>query len=85
MLDFIKQNLRWLAACLLMYLCSCFGQTFFISLYATEIRFTFRLTHGEWGMIYASGTLLSALLMLFLGSIVDKVQLKNVITIIFLF
>ncbi len=83
MLDFIKQNLRWLAACLLMYLCSCFGQTFFISLYATEIRFTFRLTHGEWGMIYASGTLLSALLMLFLGSIVDKVQLKNVITIIF--
>ncbi len=60
-----------------MYFSSCFGQTFFISLYASEIRGTFNLSHGEWGSIYALGTLLSALAMLLFGGIVDKIHLKK--------
>jgi len=61
-----------------MYFSSCFGQTFFISLYASEIRGTFNLSHGEWGSIYALGTLLSALAMLLFGGIVDKIHLKKI-------
>ena len=78
MLEFLKNNSRWLLACILMYFSSCFGQTFFISLYATEIRTTFNLSHGDWGSIYAAGTLLSASAMLFLGGLVDKFELKNI-------
>ena len=78
MFHFFTNNLRWLSACMLMYFSSCFGQTFFISLYATEIRSTFVLSHGQWGSIYAAGTLLSALAMLFLGGVVDKFKFKNI-------
>ncbi len=78
MLQFLTNNARWLLACVLMYFSSCFGQTFFISLYASEIRSTFSLTHGDWGGIYATGTLLSALLMLILGGLVDKFSLKKI-------
>ena len=73
------QNIRWLLACSLMYFSSCFGQTFFISLYANEIRFSFDLSHGQWGSIYAVGTLSSAFLMLILGGLVDKFDFKNLI------
>ena len=76
-MSFFFQNFRWLLACSLMYFSSCFGQTFFISLYANEIRFSFDLSHGQWGSIYAVGTLSSALLMLVLGGLVDKFDLKN--------
>ncbi len=78
MFEFYRNNARWLSACVLMYFSSCFGQTFFISLYATEIRTTFNLSHGQWGSIYAAGTLLSASAMLAFGGIVDKFQIKNV-------
>ena len=78
MLEFLRNNARWLLACVLMYFSSCFGQTFFISLYATEIRTTFNLSHGQWGSIYATGTLLSASAMLLFGGVVDKFQLKKV-------
>ena len=78
MIEFVRNNARWLLACILMYFSSCFGQTFFISLYATEIRTTFNLTHGQWGSIYAAGTLLSASAMLIFGGVVDKFQLKKV-------
>ena len=82
MYEFIKNNFKWLMVCLLMYLSSCFGQTFFISLYATEIRTTFDLTHGQWGSIYSMGTLLSATTMLILGGVVDKFEIKTITIII---
>ncbi len=85
MFEFVKNNSRWLLACLLMYYSSCFGQTFFISLYATEIRTTFNLSHGEWGSIYSVGTLLSASTMLFLGGLVDKFQLKKITIYVYIF
>ena len=80
MIEFVRNNARWLLACILMYFSSCFGQTFFISLYATEIRTTFNLTHGQWGSIYAAGTLLSASAMLVFGGVVDKFQLRKLLS-----
>ena len=40
-----------------------FGQTFFISLFNAEIRFFYKLSDGDFGLIYASGTLLSSLIL----------------------
>jgi hypothetical protein len=37
-MNFITENARWLLATALLYFSSCFGQTFFISLFAGEIR-----------------------------------------------
>ena len=75
-MNFILQNARWLAATALLYFCSCFGQTFFISLFAGEIRETFNLSHGDWGFIYSGGTLASAMAMLCFGGYVDKYKIS---------
>jgi|TARA_B110000444_G_scaffold257112_1_gene294912 MFS family permease len=74
-MKFLIQNARWLIATALLYFCSCFGQTFFISLFAGEIREAFDLSHGDWGFIYSGGTLASAVAMLFFGGFVDKYKI----------
>ncbi|MEM7616339.1 MAG: MFS transporter, partial [Pseudomonadota bacterium] len=50
---------------------SSFGQTYFISIFAGEIRAEFGLSHSTWGGIYAVGTLASAALMLLIGGVAD--------------
>ncbi|MEM6465979.1 MAG: MFS transporter [Pseudomonadota bacterium] len=52
---------------------SSFGQTFFISIFAGEIREAFDLSHGTWGGIYTIGTLASAALMLWAGGLADRI------------
>ena len=74
-MNFLIQNARWLMATALLYFCSCFGQTFFISLFAGEIRSAFSLTHGDWGLIYSGGTLTSAIAMLCFGGLVDRYKI----------
>ena len=63
---------------------SSIGQTFFISLFAGEIRNEFKLSHGMFGTLYSAATLLSAVVFLWLGKFTDKFDLKilNFITII---
>lgn len=68
---FIRENLRWLAAGLLLTFCSSFGQTYFISIFAGEIQTTFDLTDGQWGFFYMLGTGASGLLMIFAGTLAD--------------
>ncbi|MEM1366200.1 MAG: MFS transporter, partial [Pseudomonadota bacterium] len=43
---FLRSNARWLAGGFLLTVLSGFGQTFFISLWAPEIKATFGLTDG---------------------------------------
>ena len=62
--NFLTQNSNWLSAGILMTLLSSFGQTYFISIFANEIRDEFSLSHGEWGAIYTLGTGVSAFLMI---------------------
>ena len=81
-MNFLIQNARWLMATALLYFCSCFGQTFFISLFAGEIRQAFDLSHGDWGAIYSGGTLVSALAMLVFGGYVDKYKITSNIKIV---
>ncbi len=71
MLSFLKTNARWIAGGFLLTLFSSFGQTFFIGLSGEELRTKFELTDGEFGLIYMSATLGSALTLPWLGSILD--------------
>lgn len=54
-----------------MSLWSSFGQTFFISLFSSEIRNTLQLSHGEFGSYYAIATTASALTLLWTGKLAD--------------
>ncbi len=75
--DFLRSNARWLSAGALLTFLSCFGQTFFISLFAKEIQSDFNLTSGEWGLIYAIGTLASAAVMVWAGSLTDVFRTRH--------
>lgn len=85
-LFFIRTNLRWLAAGFLLTFASCFGQTFFISIFAGEIMAAFSLSHGEWGGIYMVGTLASAAVMVWAGVLTDvfRVRALGAVVLIFL-
>lgn len=79
MLTFIKDNARWLGVGFLLTLTSSFGQTWFISLFASEVKLEFGLTDGSWGTLYTVATLSSALLMFWLGGLADKIALSRLV------
>ena len=80
--EFIYENRRWLAGGFLLTLASCFGQTFFISLFAGELRATFDLSHGELGGLYTAATLLSAITLVWLGKTADWVHIPTLCAIV---
>ncbi len=53
-----------------------YGQTFFISLFNTEIRFYYGLTDGEFGFVYAISTLLSSFLLISFAKLIDYIDLR---------
>ncbi|WP_170608894.1 MFS transporter [Ruegeria arenilitoris] len=73
---FLVQNAPFLAAGALMTFMSSFGQTFFISIFAGEIREAFGLSHGQWGGIYMLGTTVSALAMVWAGGLTDIFRVR---------
>ena len=77
LLGFAKANAKWLSAGALLTFLSSFGQTFFISIFAGEIRDVYELTHGSWGAIYAIGTMSSAIVMIWLGTTADRFRARQ--------
>lgn len=77
-LSFLRDNARWLAGGFLLTLFSSFGQTFFISLSAADIRAEYGLSHGGFGTLYMVATLASALTLPYLGPIVDRFSVRGV-------
>lgn len=69
---FLRENARWLAAGAMLSFLSSFGQTFFIAVFAGEIRNAFGLSHGEWGGLYTLGTTASAIAMVWAGGLTDR-------------
>ncbi|GAG41471.1 unnamed protein product, partial [marine sediment metagenome] len=67
MLTFYRQNARWLLGGFLLTCFSGFGQTFFISIWSSEIRAAFDLSHGDFGLVYMVATLGSAAVLPFVG------------------
>ena len=77
MLSFLRANAPWLAAGFLLTFGSSFGQTFFIAVFAGEIRAAFDLSHGDWGAIYALATTASALVMVYAGALTDRYRVRH--------
>ena len=76
-LAFLRDNAPWLTAGVLVTFLSSFGQTYFISVFAGEIRGVFGLTHGQWGGIYTIGTATSALVMVWAGGLTDRFRVRS--------
>lgn len=75
---FLRSNSRWLAGCFLLTYCSSFGQTYFISLSAGEVRAEYGLSHGGFGALYMAATLASALTLPFVGRLLDRMTAQRV-------
>lgn len=60
-------------------LCSSIGQTFFIGLFGAEFRADFGLSQSALGTLYGTATLLSGVMMFWLGSIADHWPLRRAI------
>jgi MFS family permease len=56
---------------------SSLGQTFFISLFSADIRAELDLGHGSFGAVYSAATLASAILLLWTGALIDRMDLRR--------
>ena len=54
---------------------SSFGQSFFLGLFNSSIREALSITHGQFGSIYASATLLSSFLLIWVGKKIDDINI----------
>ena len=80
--SFLRENARWLAGGFLLTFFSSFGQTYFISLSAGDIRREYELSHGAFGSLDMAATLASALTLPRLGQIVDRFSAQKVVMIV---
>ena len=67
---------------------SSFGQSFFLGLFNAPIRNELSITHGQFGTIYASATICSSLLLIWIGKKIDEYRILNyslfVVTLLFI-
>jgi len=54
---------------------SSFGQSYFIGIFNSSIRADLLISHGQFGTIYASATLLSSLVLIWIGKKIDDINL----------
>ena len=54
---------------------SSFGQSFFLGLFNSSIREALSITHGQFGSIYASATLLSSFFLIWVGKKIDDINI----------
>ena len=53
-----------------------YGQTFFIALFNDDIKNYYKLSDGEFGLVYAISTILSSLLLINFAKLIDYIDLK---------
>jgi hypothetical protein len=68
----IRRHGPLLAAGLLLTFASAFGQTWFLALFAGEIKADFGLSEGAWGTLYTAATLGAAGLLFARGALADR-------------
>ena len=64
---------------------SSFGQSYFIGLFNSSIRDALSITHGQFGSIYASATLLSSIVLVWLGKKIDDVNILKFASYVIIF
>ena len=73
----IKLNFKIIIFGFIFTFFSSFGQSFFIGLFNSSIREDLNISHGQFGAIYASATLLSSISLIWLGKKIDELRLLN--------
>ena len=68
---------RLLAFGFLLPFASAFGQTFFIGLFGDHLRAAYGLTNASFGLLYSLATVTSAGLLMWLGRLIDRVDLRH--------
>ncbi len=56
---------------------SSFGQSFFLGIFNTSIRNELNISHGQFGSIYASATLLSSFILIWVGKKIDDINISK--------
>ena len=56
---------------------SSFGQSFFLGIFNSSIRNELSISHGQFGSIYASATLLSSFLLIWVGKKIDDINISK--------
>ncbi|NYI03603.1 MFS transporter [Allostreptomyces psammosilenae] len=74
-----RRDRRLLLGAFLLFLCSSVGQTFFVSLFAHDIRAEHRLSHGGYAGLYLVATLAGALALAGSGHLVDRHPARRVV------
>jgi MFS family permease len=72
----LRPDLKWLASGFILMLCSGFGQTFYVAIFAGQFRSEFALTNGEFGSLYTLGTLVSAAALTVVGHTADRFPIR---------
>ena len=80
-LIFLRDNARWIGGGFLLTFFSSFGQTYFISLSAGDIRTEYGLSHGGFGSLYMIATLASAATLPQIGKIVDRISVAATVAV----
>src|SRR5690606_41829506 len=75
-LAFTVEHRRFLGFGLLLAFGSSFAQTLFIGLFGADLRAEFALSHGEFGLVYSLGTLAGAAIVMWLGGLIDRLDLR---------
>lgn len=76
-LPLLRREWPLLAYAALMTFASSFGQTFFIALFAGDMRAALDLSHGGFGSLYSAATVASAALLLWTGGWIDRIDLRR--------
>jgi MFS family permease len=76
-LPLIRAEWRLLLFGFVMTFGSSLGQTYFIGLFGGHIRADLQLSHGAFGAIYSAATLASAIILLWTGSLIDRLDLRH--------
>ena len=73
---FILQDPKLLIYGFLIIFFASYGQTFFIALFNDDIKKLYKLSDGEFGMVYAISTTLSSLLLINFAKLIDFIDLR---------
>lgn len=74
---FIRTNFPLLSFGFLAVFWGNFGQSFFIAWFGADIQSSLGLSASSYGVVYSSATLLSAVLVVWLGALIDRVSLRS--------
>ncbi|MGE5148080.1 MAG: MFS transporter, partial [Candidatus Eiseniibacteriota bacterium] len=75
-LAFTVEHRRFLGYGLLLVFASSFAQTIFIGLFGADLRAEFGLSNGGFGLIFSLGTLASAAIVMWVGRLIDRLDLR---------